>query len=360
MERFINCAGSFQAEQGMPPLPPQAVTKSGTAIHDALESGDSEGLEEDEATITKRLSAMEQGAVETWMRDKGIESLPPAVRENRLWIRDRKTLDLIASAQLDVYYVSGTSVFFVDFKSGYRKTTASEKNWQVLTQALALWHEYPNLTDFRGGIAASRLSSNLDLVEYTAEQLAFAERELQLAVWKSKQPNPPRTPGTWCQYCRANGHCAEAAAYSSVILHQPGVQVDRPDFQLWAIESISKMSVDQMGFIYKRSKVANIIFENVEARLKAMPADQLAAAGLRLKSGAEKRSFTDPAKAWEIIATLLTDAERLACISIAIGKLTKAVAKNKSITEKAAKLLLEQSLSGLITTTTNKPSLEIV
>lgn len=359
-ERFVNCAGSAQAEQGMPPLPEQAVTRSGTDIHDALESGDDGALEEDDAAIAKRLAGMEARAHEDWMRDRGIEHKEPAHREERLWIRDRKTLDLVASAQLDVFYIQGTEALFIDFKSGYKKTTASEKNWQVLTQALALWHEYPQVTNFRGGIAASRLTSTLDLVEYTAEQLAFAERELQLAVWKSKQPDPPRTPGSWCFYCRANGDCTSAAAFSAVIHPESGVQTERTDFQLWALESVGKMTPQQMGSVYKKSKIAEVIFANVEARLKNMPAAELEKIGLNLKPGAQNRSLTDVPKAWETIASLLTEPERLACISIAIGKLTKAVAKKKNIKEADAKILLEQTLSGLIVKTQNKPSLEIV
>lgn len=356
-ERFVNCAGSHQAEQGMPPLPEQAVTRSGTEIHDALESGDDSALEEDDATVAKRLSGMEHKATDDWMRDRGFDYIGTAHREERLWIRDRKTLDLIASAQLDVFYIQGTEALFIDFKSGFKKTTASEKNWQVLTQALALWHEYPQLTNFRGGIAASRLTSTLDLVEYSAEQLAFAERELQLAVWKSKQPNPPRTPGSWCQYCRANGHCTEAAAYSSIVLFNG----DLKDWsKLSIIEAVAKMEPAQMAHVFVRSKIANIIFENVEARLKNMPAAELEKIGLNLKPGAEKRSLTDVPKAWETIASLLTEPERLACISIAIGKLTKAIAKKKNLKEADAKILLEQTLSGLIVKTQNKPSLEIV
>lgn len=356
-ERFVNCAGSAQAEHGMPPLPEQAVTRSGTDIHDALESGDDAALEEDDAAIAKRLAAMESHALDTWMRDLGLEESGTPHREERLWIRDRKTLDLVASAQLDVFYIQGTEAIFIDFKSGYKKTTASEKNWQVLTQALALWHEYPQVTNFRGGIAASRLTSTLDLVEYTAEQLAFAERELQLAVWKSKQPNPPRTPGSWCQYCRANGHCTEASAYSSIVLFN--TDLTKWD-KLSIIEAVSKMEPAQMAHVYVRSKIAKIIFENVEDRLKNMPAAELEKIGLNLKAGAEKRSLTDVPKAWETIASLLTEPERLACISIAIGKLTKAVAKKKNIKESDAKILLEQTLSGLIVKTQNKPSLEIV
>ena len=358
MERFVNCAGSHQAEVGMPPLPEQKVTASGTDIHDALKTGDSENLEEDDAAVAKRLAGMETKALEDWTLAclPAHVTRPARVAEERLWIRDRKTLDLVASAQLDVFYIFGKGALFLDFKSGFKKTTASEKNWQVLTQALALWHEHPEVIEFRGGIAASRLTSTLDLVEYTAEQLVFAERELQQAIWKSKQPNPPRTPGTWCQYCRANGHCAEAAAYSSIVLFE--LDLKKWD-KLTIVEAVQKMTPAQMAHVFVRSKIANIIFDNVEARLKNMPAAELEAIGLNLKPGAEKRSLTDVPKAWEALASILTEPERLACISIAIGKLTDAIAAKKKLTKPNAKLLLEETLSGLIAITQNKPSLEV-
>ena len=101
MERFVNCAGSHQAEVGMPPLPEQKVTASGTDIHDALKTGDSENLEEDDAAVAKRLAGMETKALEDWTLAclPAHVTRPARVAEERLWIRDRKTLDLVASAQ---------------------------------------------------------------------------------------------------------------------------------------------------------------------------------------------------------------------------------------------------------------------
>lgn len=356
MERFINCAGSWQAEQGMPPLPPQAVTVAGSAIHASAETGDTEGLEESEAEIAERLLAMDRSAVADFCRNQGIEAVPLRHAEERLWIRNRNTLALIASAQLDVYYVHGDSALIIDFKSGFKKATASDKNWQLLTQAIALRHEHEGIKNYFVAIAASRLGSSFDMAEYGAGDIAAGERELHHAIWKSKQPNPQRNPGTWCQYCRANGHCAEAAAYSSIILFDKDIKVWS---KLGIIEAVSKMEPAQLGHVFVRSKIANLIFDSVEARLKAMPEAELAKIGIGLKPGAERRNVTNYATAREKLSTVLSSDEIDACLTLGVAKAQKAIATKKSMKADAAKVFTNALLEECLEVKNNQPSLEV-
>lgn len=357
MERFVNCAGSFQAEQGMPELPAADVTAAGTRIHSALETGDMEGMEETEADIAKRIMAMDKSAVADFCRDQGIESVPLRHAEERLWIRHRATLELLASAQLDIYYVHNDVALIIDGKSGFKKATAADKNWQLLTQAIALRHDSPAVKTFFVAIAASRLGSSFDIAQYSAEDIDAGERELHHAIWKSKQPNPQRNPGTWCQYCRANGHCAEAAAYSSIVLFEMKLK----DWnKLGIIEAVQQMTPAQLAHVFVRSKIAGMIFDNVEARLKIMSPEDLAKIGLGLKPGAERRTVTSLVAAREKLSTVLSSSELDECLTLSVTNAQKAIGKKKQLKAEVAKTFTNELLGEVLETKQNKPSLEII
>lgn len=356
-QRLINCAGSRQAEANLPELPPQKVTADGTAIHGALESGSTEGLGETEVQIAERLSAMEKSAVNDWMRTNSIEETPTRNTECRLWIRRRDTLELVASAQLDVFYISGESAIIIDFKSGFATVTAADKNFQLLVQCIALRHEYPQVKDFFAAIAAARLKSSFDMARYSANDVDEAEKELHHAIWLSKKPNPRRVPGTWCQYCRANGQCAEAAAYSSIVLHMPEF---KDTSKLAVALAVSKMTPQQMAGVYIKSKVAAMIFDAVESRLKNLPPDQLEAIGLGLKPGAERRSVSDYNKARASAITAgLTEADLDSASTLGVTKVQDLLKKHFKLNDAAAKARIESVLESTLVKTQNQPSLTI-
>lgn len=361
MERYVKCAGSGQAEANMPELPSAEVTTDGDAIHEGLADGDTSALTETQGEIAQRLAGMEAKSLSLWMESKGIEVNLDRHAEERLWIRNRQTLELIASAQLDVYYVSkltegeGMTAFVLDFKSGYKKATAAEMNWQLLTQAIALRYEYPHLHDVTVGIAASRLGSSLDLATYTASDLDFAERELLQAVWRAQQPNPPRSPGTWCQYCRAKSDCATAASWALIVQ-----QTIKAGNKLEMHEAVQSLKPEQLVYIWSQSTTAKGILDAVKARLETLPAETLAEFNLHLKPGAEVRRITNVLKAWDKLAEMLPEDARLGCITIALGKVEKALAFKNGLKGEAAKTQVNAALGEWMQTKQNKPSLEFI
>lgn len=358
IERLINCPGSPAAQRDLPPLPEQAVTSQGTDIHTAMETGDATGMEEDEQEIAVRLERLELRAVEDWsnkheftLHERDAQMRRHA--EERLWIRDRQSLELVASAKLDVYYVARVNALIIDFKSGFKKATPSDRNWQLITQAIALHHERPDIESFTIGIAADRLKSTLDIAHYTAAALRHAESVLMTSVWRSQQPNAARVPGTWCQYCRAIGECSVAAAWSQIALQNPALQAGG----IGMLQAVQNMTPEQMKFVWQRSAAAKGIMDAVKLRLERVPADQLAAIGLQLKPGAEVRKITDVSLARQKLSLILSPEEIDACSTLAIGKLESA-AKKGTLTKANAAKLVESTLDGVIEKKQNKSSLE--
>ena len=223
--RIVNCPGSLAAEKGLPDLPAEQVTEEGTAIHEAAETGDTSELSGDPAAIAKRLRAMEDRVLEQWLADipNYDGTIPQRHAEVRLWIRDRKTLELTASAQLDVLRVYEKWCLIIDFKTGFNDAPPADRNWQLLTQAICVHHEFPKVERFRVAIAASRLSSKLDIAEYSLADLEHADKELLHVLWLAKQSDAQRRPGEHCRWCKAKGICPEAATFSLVTQQRLGL-----------------------------------------------------------------------------------------------------------------------------------------
>lgn len=296
---------------------------------------------------------MESSALSDWTRDLGIEA-PPRQSEIRLWMRDPSTLALVASAQLDVHFVAEPHALVIDFKSGFKGATDADKNWQLLTQGVCLKHEYPKLQSFHVAIASARLKSSFDMAVYTREGIDEGEKEIRHAIWLSKQPSPRRVPGAWCQYCRSNGQCAEAAAYSSIVLFD---QKLRDWSKLAIVESVSKMEPQQLAHVFTHSKIAQIIFDSVEARLKNMTPEQLDAVGLAFKSGATNRKVTDYAQARLLISNQLSKEEIDSCSSLSLAKVEDVLRTKFTLKKDAAKARAEGTLESVIVKTQNQPSL---
>jgi len=356
IQRIIACPGSRNAERGLPQLADKAVTADGDAIHNALETGETEALTETQEQIAARLKGLEMTALNDWMRDNGIEFTPERHAEERLWIRDQ-SLNLVASAKLDVFYIDNesSSALLLDFKSGFKKVAPSESNWQLRTQTIALFNEFPGILNIRVGIAASRLSSSLDLAEYDIPTILDAKRLLIRHIQAADAADAPRVPSAnACQYCRAKSFCPQAASYAMVTLAE--YPPSKPN-KLSVLEAVNRLTPLQVSIVYRRSKLAYMIFEAIEDRLKAMPVEDLNAIGLDLKPGSTSRSIKDIPMAINALSAHVKLPQLLELVSMPLGKVTKLLASSLGISQKAADAQVEEILAGNIETTQNKPSL---
>lgn len=268
-------------------------------------------------------------------------------REQRLWIRNRANLGLIASAQLDVYFIYGSNALAIDFKTGFSEQTPSERNWQLKTQALALWHEYPNLKHIRMAIAHSRLSSKFDACDFTVRDLEMVERDLLFLVWKSEQPDAPRVPGAHCRWCKARGLCPESATMALVV--SKGVEFGSLKNSLDVAALIKTLTPSQLKFIYERRSLANEIIEGSVQRLKTLPPEQLALIGLKLDNGASLKPITNTKLAYERLEQVLGKPAMMEVISVARGKAAEVLCEQQQITLKAAKEKVDAILGDAIT-----------
>lgn len=268
-------------------------------------------------------------------------------RERRLWIRDRSNLNLLASAQLDVYFILGDNALGIDFKTGFADQTPSERNWQLRIQALALWHEYPNLKHIRMAIAHSRLSSKFDACDFTIKDLENVERDLQFLIWKAEQPDSPRVPGSWCRWCKARGLCRESATMALVVAQ--GVEFGSIKSSLDVAALIKTLTPSQLKYVYDRRSLATEIIDGSVQRLKGLPPEQLSLIGLKLVDGAQLKPVTNIPLAYQRLEAVLGKDAMMNVISVARGKAAEVLCEQRQTTLKAAKEQVDQILGDAIT-----------
>ena len=366
LDRLVHCPGSLAAERGMPELPTQAVTEEGSAIHAALETGDDTKLEMTEREIKSRLIEIEDTALGEWMSqfDSGLHA--ETHHEKRLWIRNRATLDKVASAQLDIFHVLANQALVIDTKTGFADATPSERNWQLKTQAVALWQAYPAVERVRVAIAHVRLTSKFDACEYSLDDLRHAEREVLHAVWRTEQPDAPRVPGSHCRYCRAQGVCREMATWALVASHADAMPVAD---ELGVALHVGKMTPGELAYVHSRKRLANVLFDAVSARMKTLPTDVLTSIGYELAPGVKRRDITDVTQAFLRLKPLLqyekSDGqvcqvidERMQCVKISRTTAADLLAKRTDVAKKKAQALIDEAIGDAMVENEGEPRLK--
>lgn len=288
MERIYHCAGSPLTD---PPKPEaddhddaeNDARDAGTRIHDALRDDDFTKLDADEAAIAQKLKEMGVEELHKWVWHLDPNAGPPEKRalpsptkEHRVWIRRRDTLKPVSSAQLDAYYIVGNSALVIDTKTGFLRTTHATDNIQLRTQALALWQEFPHLTNIRVAINQFRFRPYRTHADYNLQDLKLAEEELMFRLFLAEQPDAPRVPGAWCIYCPAKADCVEAQTFALM----PSARVNVGNDEMTIEERVALMTPMNWRFVWQQSRVITKILDAVKASLKALPKEELEALGI--------------------------------------------------------------------------------
>lgn len=364
MDRLANCPGSRAACKGLTELPTSQAAETGVNVHGAMETDDDSGLELTEQEIVDKMRPEVERAVEDWRANYAFPASNPGtvLKEERMWIRNRVTLDPIASARLDFAIVCGDHAMAIDFKTGFKPTTPSERNWQVRTQVLCLWHTYPNLKTVRGAILASRLHTSFDCTDHTLDDMRTIEKELKHVLWRAGEPGASRVPGSHCRYCTAAGLCPQSVVYSLVDSYRQRPMTDGKPDGLAVAQATELLDPAQLAYVHEREAIAKAVFDSIEARMKMLPADVLRSIGYELVPGNLNKKIVNVPVAFNRLGAVLTPDERMACVKLSrtpAAKILAAKAKlagQKLTLDKAADQILE-ILGDSIVETPGQPKL---
>lgn len=306
MPRIHHCLGSVQAEAELPDADeaPSDEARQGTEIAAALEQMSAEGLDSDGKNIFDRLIQMENRALGNWLSSIGSPPYRGPMRELRLWITRITQVGgaKLASAQPDVYYIAGEHALVINHKTGYLPVPSAPINFQVRCEAVAIKHAYPQVKRVRAALARYRFTEEFSVTDYSEQDLAYAEQELILTLWRASQPGAARTPGDWCRYCRANGTCQQAAAYSllpAVMTARVSAKMGVPITEEYCVAMVSNLTPEQMAFVHQSAPIIAKITEAVKERLKGLPPETLQGLGLKLSAPGAIRQLPDVITTWE-------------------------------------------------------------
>lgn len=320
-----NCPGAMNLIQATPKDQMQtsndAAQGQGIDIHAAMETDKFDELEVSEREIANRLKHLESVAADNWLQSAYNGETPTVMREQRMWIRDRKTFKLLASAKIDYGNKLATTILLLDYKTGFLDPVPSEVNWQLKTQAVAAWHEYPELVHVRAGIVASRLRDKLDQADYSLEGLRGAEWEIMRVIEKTKEPDAQTVPGMHCRYCPAKAFCRSHAAWLAV---DTLPLADASD-ELSLYKAVGALSPSAVGKIYRKKRMLEILLLAINTRMQKMPEKDLKAIGFQRKAGASRRYIIDQSKIVEALTggetPLISKEDLLGYFSVKIGDL---------------------------------------
>lgn len=363
--KFYACAGSVALEATAPEQEPTDEGIQGAEIAEAREKESDEGLDEEGKTIADRLKAQEQKAVTDWMAERfpGEQARPVPMREFRCWIRDQQTMEPVASAKPDWFYIFKDEALVGDDKSGYLTVTDAHKNIQSRIQAVAIVHEFPHVKRVRVAMSQFRFKERFTACDYNNQALVQAEREILFRLWVTKDPHAHRTAGPHCRWCRARGYCPEAAAMS--LLPVAALRGDLTTKEGVAM-AVAQMSLEQRAYVRHQTALINSITAAVRTSLMGESDEALATVGLRKVPSDGVRSLPDVDALWkELWAQGVTPDEFRSILKASIGaaeefmiaRLRKA---DPDLKQKDAKTKVDAILAPAIKMVPREPSLKAI
>jgi hypothetical protein len=377
--RVVYCPGSVDAEREAKKTLPEEresdVAGQGTAIHDAISTDDMSELGLTEERIAARLQKMEAAAVEEWLSEIGktLEKFA-SIREERFWINHRRLLEPLTSAKVDFALVAndGSECLLLDFKSGFKRVTPSNENWQLKIGLVALDQQFGPFKKARVAVAQHRVGEVFDSCDFSREDIDRAYTEIVFYLQRARTFESPRCAGWWCQYCKAAVLCPEHIAWCLMPAVLSKALQEKNDEPLGLpskreiTDKVKLLKPEALAFIQSRKTVATNLFEAVSSRLKNFTDDELREVGLKRVKTGHTRSVSSISGLWTILsgAGLVSEAEFHSICSVSIGALEELLVNRlrlkNNVTIDEAKAQLGALIADVIITEEKSPSLKPV
>ena len=303
----VLCPGRQNLLKLLPPSQPNTEPTEddeqalrGVKLHEAWRTGNFAELDTEELDDYERGWKFKEQSLIQFAEDFKVPGIAKVVKEERLWLHDERTMKPILSGQMDEYGYVEQYGYVLDYKSGWNPNiTTSERNWQLRVYAVLVWKEHPELTTIRVGFVKPKGMGGPDFTDYSAEDLARSERDIRFHLWKTEQPDAQRVPGPHCRWCPAKAFCKEAAAMSLL----PSVAIDEPAAMrkedITAL--VGLMPLPDLAFLHRRASIIGKILDEVKARLKSLPVDELTALGFGFGKGRTMDSIDNTKDCFEAL-----------------------------------------------------------
>ena len=310
-----------------------AIADQGTKIHEAIDSGDTSLLNDEELAIAQYCFDFQAHI----RREKGTAPVK-ILREQILNIRagDEATF---GSADLIEIYGDGTSVL-MDWKTGFGGVDDASENSQVAAYVLGLLQTHPEIHTVDAYLVLPRRQeiSYATFKRTEADKLALRLGTIiaRAKTVSGKEFNP--TEGV-CDYCNNRGSCRALAEKALIVGKRSGFDVPNS-------VSLDGSPEDNAKLL----KLANLLAQWAEETKKELLRQALEEGaeipGYRLDQRKTPRTIENPVAGWEAIKTMVDLEEFLSAASrISVPTLEKIVSEKAAKGQKAkAKEALEDAL----------------
>jgi hypothetical protein len=203
--RWINCPGSYAAEQASPPSIPGFAAEQGTAVHalfaQCLATGAPPGRLTDDPVVLPSL-------VEALMFTRRIIAGRPVLLERRLPALPGLPA-VWGTCDIAVFDSGRRLTAIIDLKSGAYAVPAD--SLQLAIYAVLAGARYgfapDGVTTWIVQPRALHLHGPARGAHYTTAGLAAVEQYIRAAAARTAPPGAPRKAGEWCTFCRAAASC---------------------------------------------------------------------------------------------------------------------------------------------------------
>lgn len=336
--RLALCPASWLAEKRLPAPPTSADAAYGTTMHSHMEHGTTpENPEDADAIAWCRL-------MEEQMADlSGCTG--QTLRETRLW-----ELYHTYSGQADTIHVSpdGKTALCIDYKFGRIEVEAPGENWQLISLALLLLDNYPELETVHATILQPFVSRSMpQYLQVTRDMQNVIRDRIHAIIAAANTPGTGYNPGMHqCRYCRAIDACPAIRNRVNEIS-----QTDLKDWLDWSPEKKAEL--------YRMSRLAKRLADNVEKRVKEDLRAGNPIPGFTLGAGRTCFKITDAQAAYVQLAERvgITPQEFTAACTVSITKVDELVynklhAQDPKYTHKTTDALVREILTTCGETTT--------
>lgn len=321
--RWMRCAGSVDAEAGHADRSSEAA-EEGTRAHALAETWLRQYGEHGHVAFIQPRDVDSEMYESVRFYVQTVTAEFRRVREldagARLYVEQRIDLSplnpprpMFGTADVLIIAPAAKLVSVLDLKYGKGVAVYADDNPQLRYYAVGAWLHagtlgmrglhmvrstivQPRIADAHGDprVLVCELDA-LDLAEFAAELIEAARRVV---------PGAPRTPGTWCRWCKASPTCRARLEHA-----QDVARVEFGTITLFEESTIAGMpmppaelSPRELGVVLRAAPILKQWLDDVHDYAKAQLAlDPAAVEGYTLKPGQQRRAWRDPA----LVATIL-------------------------------------------------------
>lgn len=324
------------------------AAEEGTRLHNALETGNTDGLLDEQLQVVEMCRAyveqLESEVYAEWEQTLEIH------REHRVKICDGATF---GTPDYVLFNRRLCRADLVDFKMGRNAVPDAEINLQIQAYVLGLFEENPDLQVVSAHLLLPR-RDEISTAQYFRKDIARIKLRISTIISRCEAPEPELRPTENCLWCARQATCAALHRHALTIAtgYEDDLQLPS-EFHPSRITDPSTMS---RALIV--SRVMEKWCESVKHHALQMRLGGQEIPGHELRSRSGIRKIKDPLAAWAAVRETLSPDQFVACCDVSLPKLENTFAEAAPRGGKAkAKQEISEALADLGIVEVGKESL---